>query len=280
MYDKIKLVIFMDIKDIEKSIIKKYRKVIWSKFIESIKDYDLIQEGDKIAVCISGGKDSMLLAKCMQELKRHGQIKFDLEFITMDPGYHIDNLNLIKKNAEILNIPLEIFKSDIFEVVSKYGMNEPCYLCARMRRGHLYNKAKELGCNKIALAHHFDDVIETILLNMFYNGRYGSMLPKLHSDNFEGMELIRPLYKVKEEDIKSWVKYNELKFMDCGCMITVCSSSSKREEIKQLIKQLKNINPNIDKNIFRSSENINLNTILGYYKDKKSYSFLDEYDRI
>jgi tRNA(Ile)-lysidine synthase TilS/MesJ len=268
----------MEIKEIEKSIIKKYRKEIWSKFIEAINDYELIKENDKIAVCISGGKDSMLLAKCMQELKKHGKIKFDLEFITMDPGYHKDNLELIKKNAETLNIPLTIFNTDIFEVVSKYGKNEPCYLCARMRRGHLYNKAKELGCNKIALAHHLDDVIETILLNMFYNGRYGSMLPKLHSDNFEGMELIRPMYKVKEEDVKSWAKSNELEFINCGCMITVCSSSSKRAEIKKLIKELKRINPSIDKNIFKSSENINLNTVIGYHKDEKHYSFLDKYD--
>jgi tRNA(Ile)-lysidine synthase TilS/MesJ len=238
-----------------------------------------VEENDKIAVCISGGKDSMLLAKLMQELQRHGKFKFDLEFITMDPGYHPDNVKLIEDNAKLLNIPLQIFKTDIFEVVSKYGKDEPCYLCARMRRGHLYNKAKELGCNKIALAHHFDDVIETILLNMLYTGKYGSMMPKLHSDNFEGMELIRPMYKIKEEDVISWVKTNELEFINCGCMITVCSSASKRAETKKLIKELRKLNPNVDKNIFKSSENINLNTVIGYYKDEKFHSFLDEYDK-
>lgn len=264
-------------REIEKSIIKKFRKTIWAKFVKAIKDYELIQENDRIAVCISGGKDSMLLAKCMQELQRHGQFKFELEFITMDPGYHPDNVKLIEDNAKLLNIPINIFKSDIFEVVSKHGMNEPCYLCARMRRGHLYNKAKELGCNKIALAHHFDDVIETIMLNLLYTGRYGSMMPKLHSTNFEGLELIRPMYLMAEEDIKEWVKSNDLHFIDCGCMITVCSSATKRSEIKDLIKELKKTNKDVDKNIFKSSSNISLDTVIGYHKGEKYHNFLDEY---
>lgn len=264
-------------REIEKSIIKKYRKTIWSKFIKAIKDYKLIEENDKIAVCISGGKDSMLLAKCMQELQRHGQYKFELEFITMDPGYHPDNVKLIEDNAKLLDIPINMFKTDIFEVVSKHGMDEPCYLCARMRRGHLYNKAKELGCNKIALAHHFDDVIETVMMNMLYNGRFGSMMPKLHSDNFEGMQLIRPMYHIKEEEIISWMKSNDLHFIDCGCMITVCSSATKRSEIKDLIANLKKTNINADINIFKASENVNMNTIVGYHKDKIYHSFLDEY---
>jgi tRNA(Ile)-lysidine synthase TilS/MesJ len=264
-------------RNIEKSIIKKYRKDIWGKFVKAIKDYNMIEENDKIAVCISGGKDSFLLAKCMQELKRHGKFNFDIEFITMDPGYHKDNVKLINNNAELLNIPLTMFESNIFDVVSVHGKDDPCYLCARMRRGYLYSKAKELGCNKIALAHHFDDVIETIMLNMLYNGRYGSMMPKLHSDNFEGMELIRPMYYISEESIISWKNYNKLNFINCGCMITVCSSATKRAEMKKLIKYLKELNPNADKNIFTSSDNINLNTVLGYYKDKNYHSFLDEY---
>jgi tRNA 2-thiocytidine biosynthesis protein TtcA len=264
--------------EIEKSIIKKFRKEIWSKFIKAIKEYDLIKEGDKIAVCISGGKDSMILAKCIEELQKHGQVKFEAKYITMDPGYHIDNLNLIKENAKLMNIDLDIFNSNIFEVVSKHAPNEPCYMCARMRRGHLYAKAKELGCNKIALAHHFDDVVETILLNIFYNGSYKTMMPKLKSDNFEGLELIRPFYFVEEEDINKFVSSNNLKFIDCGCMITVCSTATKRGEIKQLIKDLRKVNPYIYKNIFKSSENINLDVILGYKKEDRYYKTLDQYD--
>jgi tRNA 2-thiocytidine biosynthesis protein TtcA len=273
------MVIKMDkYREIEKSIIKKYRKDIWSKFIKAIKDYELIKEGDKIAVCISGGKDSMLLAKCMQELHRHGQIKFDVKYITMDPGYHPDNLKLINDNMELMNVPIEIFKSDIFEVVSKHAPNEPCYMCARMRRGHLYAKAKELGCNKIALAHHFDDVIETILMNIFYNGAFKTMMPKLKSDNFEGLELIRPFYLVRESAIESWVKYNDLKFMDCGCMITVCSTATKRSEIKDLIKILEKDNKYLAQNIFTASSNINLDVVLGYKKGNMTTNFLDDYD--
>ena len=265
-------------REIEKSLIKKFRKTLWTKFVHAVKDFKMIEEGDKIAVCISGGKDSMLLAKCMQELQRHGQIKFDLEFITMDPGYHPDNVKLIEENAKLMNIPIKMFKTDVFEVVSKYGKDEPCYLCARMRRGHLYNKAKELGCNKIALAHHMDDAIETIMMNMLYNGRYGTMMPKLKSTNHEGMELIRPLYYVLEDDVKAFAAANDLHFIDCGCMITVCSSATKRSEMKRLIKELKKGNPNADKNIFKSSENVVMDTVIGYHKDNEFHSFLDEYD--
>lgn len=264
--------------DIERSIIKKFRKPIWSKFIHAVKDYQLVQENDRIAVCISGGKDSFLLAKCMQELQRHGKIRFDLEFICMDPGYHPDNVKLIKGNARLLNIPLHIFKTDVFEIVSKHGKKEPCYLCARMRRGHLYEKAKELNCNKIALAHHMDDVIETILMNILYNGRYGTMMPKLNSTNHLGMELIRPMYYILEEDIKTFVQVNGLHFINCGCMITVCSSSSKRAEMKNLVRELKKHNPQADKNILKSSENVVLDTVIGYHKGKKYHYFLDEYN--
>lgn len=267
----------MDTKDIEKSLIKKFRKTIWTRFIKAVKDYQMIEENDKIAVCVSGGKDSMLLAKCMQELQKHGQFKFELEFITMDPGYHSDNLAAIKENARLLDIPLTIFKTDVFEVVSKYAPDEPCYLCARMRRGFLYNKAQELGCNKIALAHHMDDVIETILMNMFYNGRYGTMMPKLKSTNYKKMELIRPLYYVLEDDIKDFVKANKLSFIDCGCMITVCATSSKRLEMKNLVKELRKNNPNIIKNIFKSSENVVMDTVIGYHDGKEYINFLDKY---
>jgi tRNA(Ile)-lysidine synthase TilS/MesJ len=265
-------------REIEKNLIKKFRKEIWTKFVHAINDYQMISEGDKIAVCISGGKDSMILAKCMQELKRHGKIKFDLEFITMDPGYHPDNVKIIEDNAKLLSIPLKMFKTDVFEVVSKYGKDEPCYLCARMRRGHLYEKAKELGCNKIALAHHMNDAIETIMMNILYNGRYGTMMPKLKSTNHKGMELIRPLYYINEEDVKAFAKANDLHFINCGCMITVCSSATKRAEMKRLIKELKSVNPNADKNIFKSSQNVILDTVIGYHKNDAFYSFLDDYN--
>ncbi|MFA5603501.1 MAG: ATP-binding protein [Bacilli bacterium] len=264
-------------REIEKSIIKKYRKEIWSKFIKAIKEYELIEENDKIAVCISGGKDSMLLAKCFQELKRHGQMQFELEFIVMDPGYNEENITMINKNAKILNIPIKIFNTDIFNVVSLHGMNEPCYLCARMRRGHLYSIAEGLGCNKIALGHHYDDVIETILLNIFYNGSHQTMMPKLVSKNFKGIELIRPLYLVREKNIINWVKSNELSFMRCGCMVTIAGNATKRNEIKQLINELEKTNPNIVKNIFSSSSNINLDSLLGYKKNGTKISFLDNY---
>lgn len=270
-------------KEVERSIIKKYRKVIWRKFVKGVQEYKLINEGDKIMVCISGGKDSFLLAKCVQELHRYSKINFDVCYVVMNPGYKGNNLEVIKKNALLLNVPIQIFDSDIFEVVDKVGGASPCYLCARMRRGYLYNKAQELGCNKIALGHHFDDVIETILLSMFYGSEVKSMLPKLHSENFNGLELIRPLYLVKEEDIISWRNSNELQFINCACRFTEnCVSnsdfSSKREEMKKFIKEFRKINKNIDNNIFKSLENINLNCVLGYRKDGKKYSFLDDYN--
>lgn len=272
------------LKEIERSIIKKYRKTIWRGFIKGIQKYDLIKENDKIAVCISGGKDSMLLAKLMQELQKHGKFHFELKFVVMNPGYNEENLQGIIDNAKLLNIPINVFDTDIFDIVVDIEEN-PCYLCARMRRGHLYSKAKELGCNKIALGHHFDDVIETILMGMIYGGQVQTMMPKLHSLNFEGMELIRPLYMVREEDIISWAKHNHLNFLRCGCRFTenidytkVEESGSTRQNIKNLIRKLRQENPNIEKNIFNSVENVNLSTIIGYHKDGNSYNFLDDYD--
>lgn len=271
-------------KEIERSIIKKYRKEIWSKFVKAVQDYKLIKENDNIMVCISGGKDSFLLAKCVQELQRHGKIKFTAHYVVMDPGYNDYNRNFILDNAKILNVPIEIFNSDIFDVVATVDSKSPCYLCARMRRGYLYNKAKELGCNKIALGHHFDDVIETTLLSMFYGSEIKTMMPKLHSDNYEKMELIRPLYLVKENSIISWKKYNELTFINCACRFTEgCSlindGTSKRKEMKELIKNLRKINRDVDYNIFKALDNINLNCVLGTKKDGQYKSFLDEYDK-
>ncbi|CDB27896.1 pP-loop domain protein [Firmicutes bacterium CAG:582] len=270
-------------KEIEKSIIKKYRKEIWSKFIEAVKTYELIQDNDKIMVCISGGKDSFLLAKCIQELKRHGKINFEARYVVMDPGYNEYNRKYIEDNARILNIPIEIFESDIFDVVSTIDSKSPCYLCAKMRRGYLYNKAKEIGCNKIALGHHFDDVIETTLLSMFYGAEIKTMMPKLHSDNYEGLELIRPLYLVKEGAIISWRNYNELTFINCACRFTEgCSlindGTSKRKEMKELVKKMRQINREIDHNIFKSMDNVNLNCVLGTKKNGEYKSFLDEYN--
>lgn len=270
-------------KEIERSIIKKYRKEIWSKFVKAVQEYELIKENDNIMVCISGGKDSFLLAKCIQELQRHGKVKFNAHYVVMDPGYNEYNLDFIIDNSKILNVPIEIFKSDIFDVVSRVDSKSPCYLCARMRRGYLYNKAKELGCNKIALGHHFDDVIETTLLSMFYGSEIKTMMPKLHSDNFEGIELIRPLYLVKEDSIISWRKCNELTFINCACRFTEgCSlindGTSKRKEIKELIKNLRKVNNNVDHNIFKALDNINLNCVLGYKKDGKYKGFLENYD--
>ena len=270
-------------KNVEKSIIKKYRKEIWRPFVKAINDYELIKENDKIAVCISGGKDSFLMAKCFQELKKHGKIKFDLEFIVMNPGYNEENAKMIEKNAEDLEIPIHTFTSDIFNVVSNLTEGNPCYLCARMRRGYLYNEAKNLGCNKIALGHHFDDVIETTLLSMFYSGEIKTMMPKLHSDNFEGLELIRPMYLVKERDIKSWVNYNNLTFINCACRFTQnCSSdesNSKRLQMKRLVENLVKDNKYVEQNIFNSVANINLTQIIGYHKDGETYNFLDDYDQ-
>lgn len=268
--------------EIERSIIKKYRFDIWSKFIKAIKDYKLINENDNIMVCISGGKDSFLMAKCLQELQRHGQIPFQLHYVTMNPGYNKKNQDLIIENAKKLNIPLEVFETNIFEVANKISKKTPCYLCAKMRRGYLYNKAQELGCNKIALGHHFDDVIETTLLSMFYAGSIKTMMPKLHSDKFKGLELIRPLYLIKEETIISWKNYNDLKFLNCACKFTEEASAnqiSKRKEIKELIKVLRKTNPDIDKNIFKSLDNINIECILSYIKNGQKHSFLDDYEK-
>lgn len=268
--------------EIERSIIKKFRKDIWSKFIKAISDYELIKENDNIMVCISGGKDSFLLAKCIQELIKHGKFPFTAHYVVMDPGYNKVNRQLIEKNAKLLNVPIEIFETNIFDVTAKVEGN-PCYLCARMRRGYLYSKAKELGCNKIALGHHFDDVIETTLLSMFYGSEIKTMMPKLHSDNFEGLELIRPLYLVKESAVLAWKKYNELTFINCACRFTencsiVDDGTSKRKEMKNLVNNLRKINPSIDNNIFTSMNNINLNCVLGTKKDGKYTSFLDNYD--
>lgn len=270
-------------REIERTLIKKFRKSIWRPFTRAIRDYQLIQDGDRIAVCISGGKDSMLLAKLMQEIQKHGPVSFELVFLVMNPGYNADNWKIIQNNARILGIPLTVFETEIFDVVAEIDKN-PCYLCARMRRGYLYSHAKELGCNKIALGHHFDDVIETILMGMLYGAKIETMMPKLHSQNFEGMELIRPLYLVKEADIKAWRDSNDLHFIQCACRFTEnCTScgggrGSKRDEMKELIAQFRKISPFIESNIFNSVQNVNLRTIIGYHKDKEAYCFLDDYD--
>ena len=270
-------------REIERSIIKKFRRSVWRPFTKALNEYQLVQEGDKIAVCISGGKDSMLMAKLFQELKRHGKVNFEVVFLVMNPGYNEDNWNIILNNAKLLGIPLTVFESDIFDTVATIDKN-PCYLCARMRRGYLYSKAKELGCNKIALGHHFDDVIETILMGMLYSAKIETMMPKLHSQNFEGMELIRPMYMIKEEGIKAWRDYNKLQFIQCACRFTEnCSTcgggrKSKRDEMKELVEQFRNISSVIDTNIFNSIHNINLNTVIGYHKDDMKYNFLDDYD--
>ncbi|HBH98054.1 MAG TPA: ATPase [Lachnospiraceae bacterium] len=271
--------------DIEQSIRKKFKKSIWCKFTKAVREYELVKEGDKIAVCISGGKDSMLMAKLFQELQRHNRFPFEVTFLVMDPGYSKENRQIIENNAKKLHIPLTIFESDIFEAVL-HVEKSPCYLCARMRRGHLYAKAKELGCNKIALGHHYDDVIETILMGMLYGAQVQTMMPKLHSTNFEGMELIRPLYLVREDDIKKWRDYNDLHFLQCACKFTeTCSieggdSSSKRMEIKHLIRDLKKTNPFVEGNIFKSVENVNLSTVIAYKQDGVKHHFLESYDEL
>ena len=268
----------------EESIRKKFHKQIFSPFAKACKNYELIKEGDHIAVCISGGKDSMLMAKLFQEIKRHRQVNFELTFLVMDPGYNAENRKLIESNAKRLGIPVTIFESTIFDTVDSIDKN-PCYLCARMRRGYLYSKAKELGCNKIALGHHYDDVIETILMGMLHGGQIQTMMPKLHSTNFEGMELIRPLYLVREDDICKWRDYNDLHFLQCACHFTEsCStikddgtSDSKRMETKNLIAKLKENNPYVESNIFKSVENVNLSTVIAYKKDGVKHHFLEEY---
>ena len=268
---------------IEQSIIKKFRKPIWRAFTRALNTYDLIQEGDKIAVCISGGKDSMLMAKLFQELKKHGKFQFETVFLVMNPGYNADNWKIIQDNAKLLGIPLTVFESDIFDTVATIEQN-PCYLCARMRRGHLYAQAKALGCNKIALGHHFDDVIETILMGMLYSGKIETMMPKLHSQNFEGMELIRPMYLIKEDAVKAWRDYNGLQFIQCACRFTEnCVScgggrGSKRDEMKELIAHFRKESDVIEKNIFKSVHNNNLKTVIGYHTDEWTYNFLDDYN--
>ena len=271
--------------DVEQSLRKKFRKSIWTRFTKAINTYDLVKPGDKIAVCISGGKDSMLMAKCFQELKLHNKFEFEVKFLVMDPGYSPENRKVIEENAKNLNIPITIFESDIFESVYHVDKS-PCYLCARMRRGHLYHFAKELGCNKIALGHHYDDVIETILMGMLYGAQVQTMMPKLHSTNFEGMELIRPMYLVREDDIKAWRDYNGLHFIQCACKFTdtctTCNNEetrSKRMEIKELIKTLKQVNPFVEGNIFKSVENVNLDTIVAYKQNGEKHFFLERYDK-
>ena len=273
-------------KDVEQSLRKKFRKSIWCKFTKAINEYELVKPGDKIAVCISGGKDSMLMAKLFQELKRHNKFDFEVKFLVMDPGYSPANRQVIEENAKRLEIPIEIFESDIFESV--YNVEKsPCYLCARMRRGYLYSHAQKMGCNKIALGHHYDDVIETILMGMLYSAQFQTMMPKLHSTNFEGMELIRPLYLVREDAIKAWRDYNDLHFIQCACKFTdtctTCNNEetkSKRMEIKQLIRTLKKTNPFIESNIFRSVENVNLDTVVGYKQYGERHYFLENYDKM
>ncbi len=270
--------------DVEKSLRKKFRKNIWCKFTKAINEYELVKPGDRIAVCISGGKDSMLMAKLFQELKIHNKFDFTVKFLVMDPGYSPENRKVIENNAKMLNIPIQIFESDIFDSV--YNVEKsPCYLCARMRRGHLYAFARELGCNKIALGHHYDDVIETILMGMLYGAQMQTMMPKLHSTNFDGMELIRPLYLIREDDIKAWRDYNRLHFIQCACKFTdtctTCNNEenqSKRVEVKKLIASMKKSNPFVESNIFRSVENVNLDTLVAYKKSGVRHHFLDEYD--
>ncbi|WP_022775150.1 tRNA 2-thiocytidine biosynthesis TtcA family protein [Butyrivibrio sp. AE2015] len=272
-------------KEIERSIIKKFRPELWSQFTKAINTYELIQDGDKIAVCISGGKDSMLMAKLFQELSRHGKKNFEVEYLVMNPGYNDVNYENILNNARIMQVPITVFESDIFQVVDKEITGSPCYLCARMRRGALYSKAKELGCNKIALGHHYDDVITTILMGMLYGGQIQTMMPKLHSTNFEGMELIRPLYLIREEDIIKWMNYNNLKFINCACRMTErladsedASTVSKRAEVKELIMELRNKSPYIEANIFKSVENVHLNALIAYKTpDGKRHHFLNNY---
>ncbi|KIR03378.1 tRNA(Cytosine32)-2-thiocytidine synthetase [Lachnospiraceae bacterium TWA4] len=272
--------------NVEKSIIKKFRKPIWSRFTRAIRDYELVKEGDKIAVCISGGKDSMLMAKLFQELHKHNKVHFEVTFLVMDPGYSEDNRKIIESNAKKLHIPIQIFETNIFDSV--YNIEKsPCYVCARMRRGYLYSEAKRLGCNKIALGHHYDDVIETTLMGMLYGAQIQTMMPKLHSTNFEGMELIRPMYLIREDDIKAWRDYNKLGFIQCACHFTdtctTCSedgrTKSKRQEIKQLIHTMKETNPHVEGNIFKSVENVALDTLICYKTKGVKHHFLDTYDK-
>ncbi len=269
------------LKSIERSIIKTYRKEIWARFVKACKDYELVSEGDKIMVCISGGKDSFLMAKCLEELQKHGDAKFELEYIVMDPGYDEEAIIKIEECAKTLGVDIKVFKTDIFEVIRKIAKESPCYMCARMRRGYLYDKAKELGCNKIALGHHFDDVIETTLLSMLYGAEIKTMVPKVHSSNFKGLELIRPLYLIREKDIINWKKYNDLNFINCACDFTKSKEyeNGKRVEVKKLIEEFRKKDANIDYNIFKSMENVNLECTLGYKDGEKGETFLEMYNR-
>ena len=266
------------LKEIEKSILKKYRKYTWSKFIKAIKDYKLVEEGDKIAVAISGGKDSLLMAKMFQELKKHGQVNFDLEFIAMDPGYHPDIRQLLIDNCEYLEIPIKLFDANIFEVADEIASDYPCYMCARMRRGALYNKAEELGCNKLALGHHFDDVIETTMLNLLCAGNFKTMLPKLNSTNFDGIQIIRPLYYIREESIIKFIQNSGIWPLNCACMVAAKKTGNKRYEIKDLIKSLGDNLQEVKKSIFRAAQNVYLDSVLGWEQDGKRHSFLDKFE--
>lgn len=267
------------LEEIERSLIKKYRKQIWSKFVKAVKDYNLVEDGDKIAVAISGGKDSLIMAKLFQELKRHGQMDFSLEFIAMDPGYHENIRELLIDNCNYLNIPLHIFNSGIFDVVDKIAKDYPCYMCARMRRGALYSKAKELGCNKLALGHHFNDVIETTLLNVLYAGNFKTMLPKIKASNFEGIELIRPLYYIEEKNIQKFTQSSGIWPLNCACMVAAKKIGNKRYEIKALIENIKKDFKDVDKSIFKAAENVNVESILGWIEGGTHHSYLDEYDK-
>jgi len=266
------------VEDIERMIVKEFRKKIWAKFIKAIREFNMVQDGDKIAVAISGGKDSMLMAKLFQELKRHRQVEFELEFIAMDPGYHENIKELLIDNCKYLNIPIHIFESGIFRIVDDIAKDYPCYMCAKMRRGALYSKAQELGCNKLALGHHFNDVIETTLINMFYAGNFKTMLPKLKSTNFKGLELIRPMYFIREEHIERFTQISGIWPLNCACMVAAKKTSSKGNEIKELIKNLKQNFEDIDKSIFKAAQNVNMDAILGWQKNGKKYSYLDFYD--
>lgn len=266
------------IEEIERSIIKKYRKHLWTKFIKAINDFKLVEDGDRVAVAISGGKDSLLMAKLFQELRRHSKVEFELEFIAMDPGYHDNIKELLVENCDYLNIPIHIYESGIFKVVDNIAKDYPCYMCAKMRRGSLYKKAQDLGCNKLALGHHFDDVIETIMLNVLYSGNFKTMMPKLKSKNFEGIELIRPLYYVRESDIQKYTQGTGVMPLNCACMVAAEKIGNKRYEIKALIEQLREKFQDVDKSIFKAAQNVSMDSILGWKKKGEDYSFLDFYD--
>lgn len=266
------------VREIERTLIKSYRKYIWVKFVKAINEYEMIQDGDRIAVAISGGKDSLVLAKCLQELQRHGKMNFELKFIAMDPGYKGDNRQRLEYNCEKLGIPVEVYDSDIFEVADRIAGDSPCYMCARMRRGNLYNKAQELGCNKLALGHHFNDVIETIMMNIIFAGNFKTMMPKLHSDNFEGLELIRPLYYVEEDSIRNFVKTTGLIPLDCSCKVAEKKDGNMRFYVKDLIKDIKKVNKNADINILRSAENVNMGAIVGWKFREDKHLFLENYN--